>query len=339
MNDDHKTTIRDIAAEAGVSISLVSFVMNNRVEADGKKRYRVNEETKQKILDVALRLNYQPNNAARSLRSGRTETIGVILSDISNVFYGEIARGMENIAYESGYTVLFGSTDENAGKLDRLVDTFINKGVDGFIIVPCEHAESSIHRVIRSGIPLVLLDRRPAEFKACKIVIDNVEAMGMAVNALLEKGLRRIEMISYSIAVTSMTEREEGYCRAMRSAGLEKYIRINHVDFNHIGEEVGVAIRKMLARRTEGVVFATNTLTLAGIKSILHQGARIQEQIHIVGFDDSDAFALFYPPISHVRQPIEEISVRSFKVLKELIDSREPATDREIILHAQLIEN
>ena len=92
-------TIKDIAAEAGVSIALVSFVMNNRIEADGKQKYRVNENTRQRILEVARRLNYQPNSAARTLRRGRSLVIGVIVSDLSNVFYGEIARQMEDIAY------------------------------------------------------------------------------------------------------------------------------------------------------------------------------------------------------------------------------------------------
>lgn len=110
-------TIKDIAAEAGVSIALVSFVMNNRIGSDGKRKYRVNEATREKILEVARRLNYQPSSAARMLRSGHSKVIGVLLSDISNVFYGEIARQLEEMAFLHGYTVLFGSTDECPDKL------------------------------------------------------------------------------------------------------------------------------------------------------------------------------------------------------------------------------
>ena len=101
-----KVTIKDIATEAGVSIALVSFVMNNK--ADGKETYRVNKETAQRILEVAEKLNYQPNNAARTLRSGKTNTIGVIVSDISNKFFADIARCIEDRAYKFGGYVLYG---------------------------------------------------------------------------------------------------------------------------------------------------------------------------------------------------------------------------------------
>ena len=126
-----RVTIKDIATEAGVSIALVSFVMNNK--SDGKETYRVNKETAQRILEVAQKLNYQPNNAARTLRSGKTNTIGVIVSDISNKFFADIARCIENHAYKHKYTVLFGSTDENPQKLENLVEVFRNKGIDVFI--------------------------------------------------------------------------------------------------------------------------------------------------------------------------------------------------------------
>lgn len=126
-----RVTIKDIASEAGVSTTLVSFVMNNKV--NGQKTYRVNEETAQRILDIAARLNYQPNNAARTLRNGKTNTIGVIVSDISNKFFADIARCIEDCAYKNKYTVLFGSTDENPKKLENLIAVARNKGIDGLI--------------------------------------------------------------------------------------------------------------------------------------------------------------------------------------------------------------
>ena len=106
-------TIKDIAREAGVSIALVSFVMNNRIEANGKKRYRVSESTKQKILEVAKRMNYRPSSAARMLRKGRTHVIGILLSDLANIFYGILAKEFERICYQNGYTVLFGSMPQD----------------------------------------------------------------------------------------------------------------------------------------------------------------------------------------------------------------------------------
>ena len=112
-------TIRDIAEKAGVSKSLVSFVMNNSIGADGKKRYRVSDITRERILKVAAEMDYQPNSAARALRKGRSHVIGAILSDMANIFYGIIARELENMAAQHGYTVLFGSTDEDPAKFER----------------------------------------------------------------------------------------------------------------------------------------------------------------------------------------------------------------------------
>ena len=127
-----KTSLKDIAEAAGVSTALVSFVLNGK-----EKEYRVGEKTAQRILKIANEMNYQPNLAAKSLRSGKTKTIGLVVSDISNPFFSQLARVLEDEAARKGYTVLFGSSDENKDKMNRIVGNLINKGVDGLIIVPC----------------------------------------------------------------------------------------------------------------------------------------------------------------------------------------------------------
>lgn len=178
-----RVTIKDIATEAGVSIALVSFVMNNK--ADGKDTYRVNKETAQRILEVAQKLNYQPNNAARTLRSGKTNTIGVIVSDISNKFFADIARCIENHAYKHKYTVLFGSTDENPQKLENLIEVFRNKGIDGLVVVPCEGADEIIRDIARQNIPLVLLDREVPDLEVSSVVLNNRRAGYETTEALI----------------------------------------------------------------------------------------------------------------------------------------------------------
>ena len=208
---EHKTTIRDIALEAGVSISLVSFVMNGKTRG----KHNVNPDTAKRILEIAERLNYQPNNAARSLRSGRTNTIGVILSDISNKFFADIARCIEDKASQYKYIVLFGSTDENPKKLDSLIDAFLNRGVDGLIIVPCEGSEKTIQRLVDMNIPLVLLDRTFEKLDVRSVVLNNRKAMVMAVDHLQSQGYRRIELVSYVTTISNIMDRERGYVQAM----------------------------------------------------------------------------------------------------------------------------
>ncbi len=331
-------TIRDIAAKAGVSIALVSFVMNNRIEADGKQKYRVNEQTRQRILQVAKELNYQPNAAARTLRRGRTLVIGAILSDISNVFYGEIARKLEEIAFQHGYTVLFGSSDESAEKFERIVRSFLDRGVEGFIVVPCEGANSTLEHILNLDIPLVIIDRKDITLPAPKVVLDNDEAMHHAVSLLTKKGLKRIEMVSYTMRVSSISGREDGFINTMRSLGFpEGDIRIHRLPFSDIGAETDKLMPFIMAREVEGLVFATNSLAIAAIKKLSSMDIRIQQDIHLVGFDNSDVYDLFNPPIPHIKQPIDQICSKAFSLLKQLIDREIPQESRLITLTGEVV--
>ena len=331
-------TIKDIAAEAGVSIALVSFVMNNRTEPDGKQKYRVSAATRDKILEVARRLNYQPNPAARTLRSGRSMVIGAILSDISNVFYGEIARQLEEIAFHYGYTVLFGSTDEREEKLDRLVRSFIDKGVEGFLIVPCEGSEKSLRHVMDSGIPLVVMDRKDMDLPVPKVILDNKEAMKKAVDMLVRRNVRKIEMLSYTLRVSSISDREEGYIESMRELGFgDEGIRIHRLPFDSIDEAAAEVLPSIVSGGAEGLVFATNSLTIGAIKRLIAMNVKVQKDICLVGFDNSDVYDCFCPPIPYVRQPIGAICCHAIETLVELIGDRRPMRDEEIVLESEVI--
>ena len=332
-------TIKDIAAEAGVSIALVSFVMNNRIEADGKQKYRVNENTRLRILEVARRLNYQPNSAARTLRRGRSLVIGAILSDISNVFYGEIARQLEEVAFKQGYTVLFGSSDESPEKFDKIVHSFIDRGVEGFVIVPCEGSEKSLRYIMNVGIPFVIIDRKDMDIPAPKIVLGNEEAMSSAVSVLADKGIRNIEMISYTMRVSSISGREAGFIEGIKSLGLEREdIRIHRLRFEHIIEDTDNLIPDIVKRNVDGLVFATNALAIAGIKKLTSMGIQVQKDIHLVGFDDSDAYDLFNPPIPHISQPIDKICKESFVLLKKLMDNEMPQESVLVTLAGRIVQ-
>ena len=188
-----KITIRDVAREAGVSISLVSLVMNAKRDAEGNLDCNVNKDTARRIAEVAKRLGYRPNKAAASLRSGRFYTIGMVTSDIANQFFADIARYIENIAHNYNYTVLFGSSDENAEKLDNIVDTFIGNGVEGLIVAPCSGSEEVLRKALDAGIPTVLLDRDIAGLDVGRVMLDNERAGRMGVEHLYENGYRRFE--------------------------------------------------------------------------------------------------------------------------------------------------
>lgn len=330
-----KVTIRDIANEAGVSIALVSFVMNNK--ADGKEGYRVNKETAQRILEVAGKLNYRPNNAARILRSGRSRTIGVILSDISNKFFADIARCIEDCAYNYKYTVLFGSTDENPQKLRNLIEVFTDKGVDGLIIVPCEGAGEMIRSVVQQQqIPVVLLDREVPGVEVSSVVLNNRRAAARLTEELLDRGYRRIEMISYSMELSNIQDREAGYLSAMAEAGVEQHAVIHHLRHDRMNR-IGEAVREARERGVEAFLFATNSLAVSGLTAISRHGWRVPQDLAIACFDTDEMFDIFDTTTACVRQPIERFGSEALELLIKRIEEKDIQSCTRVILQPEIV--
>ncbi len=318
---ERRTTIKDIAEAVGVSTTLVSFALS-----DSGKGYRVSEEMSRKILAAAKELNYKPNVAARSLRSGKTRTIGVILSDISNKFFADIARCIEDRAYERDYTVIFGSSDENPVKLKNMIDVLVNKGVDGLVIVPCEKSEKAIIDAAKK-LPVVLLDRYIEDADIDSVVLNNRKAVSMAVEMLFENGFRNIEMVGYDLDLTNVNEREAGYLSAMKQHGLSAHVHVHKTRYKHIPDDMDDMVRSIMARKgredaAEALVFATNTLTIEGLKAFSRNGLRVPDDIAVVGFDGSEAFELFYTSMAYIQQPIEEFGKESLDLLLKNIEEK-----------------
>lgn len=332
-----KITIKDIAKEAGVSIALVSFVMNNRIGADGKQKYRVSEVTKERILQVARQLNYQPSNAARILRQGRTRVLGVILSDMGNIFYGTIAHYLEKMANKHGYTVLFGNTDENPEQFLRLVQSFLEKDVEGFVVVPCQGSMAGMERLKESGRPFVVIDRHHPKWEVPTVYTDNAEGMLQAINALREQGATKIEMVSYAMRISSMTDREDIF---LKEIGPDA--NIYHLPFDITEADADAVAEEVIRKGTDGLVMASNVPSVAVLKSLYRRGIRIQEDIRIVSFDYSNVYNFFTPSITYVQQPIPQIAEQAGKYLFRLIEMKDAGEDistvkDKIILKATLI--
>lgn len=332
----NKVTIKDIAAEAGVSISLVSFVMSN--QATGRDTYRVNKDTAKRVLEVAKKHNYRPNTMARSLRSGRTYSIGVIVSDISNKFFADIARCIEDRANHYNYTVLFGSTDENPEKLKALIEVFMNKGIDGLIVVPCAGSQEAIRLAAQSEIPVVLLDRDVPEYDLDCVVLNNARAGEDATQSLIARGCSKIDMVSHALNLSNLAEREEGYTKTMRKSPHTKQfvniVRIPHDDTSKLKEY----IKSTAERGVEGILFATNTLAVAGIKEIYRNGYSIPEDFMIASFDSNDIFDLSLIDVNYVSQPVEKFGREAVDLMMRDIDKGKDRTGKtKISLNSELI--
>ncbi|MBQ9891902.1 MAG: LacI family DNA-binding transcriptional regulator [Bacteroidales bacterium] len=311
-------TIKDIAKEAGVSTTLVSFVMSNQVA--GEPVYRVGEDTARRVMEVAERLQYKPNNTARALRSGKTLTIGVVVSDIANPFFAEIARDLEDQAYKYGYNVIFGSSDENPEKFGRVVDVLLNKGVDGLILVPCAGSEDAIRKVVGSGVDTVLLDREVPGLQVSSVVLDNREAARVITRKLLDRGARRIDMVSYSMNISNTRDREQGYLDAIKEAGPEFETHIERITHNSY-DSIPSYFRSARERGVDAFMMATNTLALLVMSEIYKNGYHIPDDFKVACFDRNPLYDIYAPGIIFVRQPVDSFAARAMELIMARIRS------------------
>ena len=331
MSSLKKISLKDIAEAAGVSTALVSFVLNGK-----RKEYRVGEETAQRILKIANDMNYQPNLAAKSLRSGKTKTIGLVVSDISNPFFSQLARVLEDEAAKQNYTVLFGSSDENKDKMNSLVGNLINKGVDGLIIVPCEGSERIIASLVYDNVPIVLFDRYFSDINVSYVALNNFNASYVLTKHLLEVGYNAPCMVAYDVDLIHMKERVRGYKKAMGDVGKKNFINVVCLKQNAPRKSADRLLPKMVDAGVDAFLFATNMISLACLYTIKDMGKGIVGKIGLAGFDGNPAFDFFNVPISYIRQPLD---ILAQKALEILIDSMANGnTVQSVLAEGELVE-
>lgn len=328
-----------MAREAGVSVTLVSFVMNAKMGKDGRLDCPVNPDTAERVLQVAKRLGYRRNNAAASLRSGRSHSIAVIVSDIANPFFAEICRNIENIAYKDGFTVIFASSEENPQKLAHLVETMVGYNVEGLIVAPCLGAEAALARATSIGIPTVLIDRNMPGEEFGRVLVDNVDAGKMAAKYLLHQGFGKIEMISYKSGVTSLTDRESGYAMAMEEAGLKDDIRLHKIEYDTEAAKKDVieVFRGAAKRGTEAFILPTKRIAMYGFNALNVLGLSMQKDFSFVCFDESDVYELNKPVVPHIIQPLSEIAFKSFELLQKMIEGNATKEEKTSMLNVKLV--
>lgn len=329
-----KVSLKDIAEQLGVSTALVSYVLNNK-----ERKGRVGDEMARKIRQLAISLNYQPNFIAKSLQSGKTNTIGVVVADISNPFFSSIARIIEDEAMKQDYVVVFGSSDENAEKSMRLIDVFMNRGVDAFIIAPSENTEKQIKRLQKQQIPVVLIDRYFPDIKSDYVVINNFQAAYNAADHLIKGGRDRVAMLAYDTRMEHMQERIRGYKAALEDNGItfdESWLA--RVSYQDLGSHVSSAIKGMIRPKLQvnGFFFATNSLAVESLKLLTSSGICIPDDLAVVSFDESDAFDLFYSPVSYVSQSLYDIGKGAIDLALSRIKEKSTQLQR-LVIEARLV--
>lgn len=328
-----KVGLKEIAEQAGVSIALVSYVLNGQAV-----QKQVNHDTAIKIKDVAKALNYQPNQIAKSLKTSKTRTIGLVVADINYRFSTGITRAIEIEAKKNHFTVIYGSSNENREKLAELIKTFINHRVEGLIVVPVDNSQEEIKMIQDADIPFILVDRNFPEMQTNYITLDNYKAAYNATAHLILLGHKKISFINYITTSFHLKERNRGYKDALRDHQIlfnDNWLQ--EVSNSNREEEVPVAMKAILNldEPCEAVFFATDTLTLNGLKYLIKHNIKVPDQISVLSFDESDAFELFYTSITHSRQPLDEMGKLAVTTLMDLIKHKK--TEKNLHLDAELV--
>lgn len=307
---------------------MVSYVLNGK-----EKEARVSAQMADKIRKAVEQLKYQPNMIAKSLKSGKTNTIGLIVADISNPFFSNIARIIEDEAKKEGYVVIFGSSDESDEKQEDLINVFLNRQVDAFILSPAAGTESQIKLLQKKGIPVILIDRYFEGIDVDSVHVNNLQATFKAVQHLIENGRSKIAMVSYKNPMAHMIDRVEGYHQAMKKNGIK--IRkewLIEVSYSDISKDMHKGFSKLLRPlNIDAVVFASNSLAVAGLKKILEYHVHVPDQLALISFDETDVFDFFYSPVTYVSQSVGEIGKEAVQLAAEKIRRQQTKCVRKII--------
>lgn len=320
-----KLSIVDIANHLNVSKTTVSFVLNGRA-----KEKRISEDLVARVLKFVEEVGYKPNSLAKSLRTGKSHTIGLMVEDISNPFFARIARRIEDKAYNNGYKIIYSSTDNDTAKTKELIDMFSDRHVDGYIIAPPVGIEENVSNLIKQNLPVVFFDRYLPEIETDYVVINNEFSTYNATRHLVDRGYKNIAFITFQSQQTQMQDRVKGYQKALQEHQLNEYLK--EIKFNQNEELIVKPIHEFLTanKQLDAILFGTNHMGACGLRVINELGLKIPTDLAIASFDDYEVFQLYSPPITAIEQPVEEIADKiislMLKRLKGKVNEKEHIT-------------
>jgi LacI family transcriptional regulator len=310
-----KSTIKDIAEQLGVSKALVSFVLTGK-----SKEQRISAKMTKKVLELAERMDYKPNYLAKSLRTGKSLTIALIIADISNPFFAKLARFLEIEASNYNYKVIFGNSDEKKEKFATELDVLKSRQVDGFILFPPIGSEKELLALKKQKIPFVVVDRLFKSVKSHSVIINNYQSGYEATQRLINNKRKNIAILNVNNELFTMKQRVKGYRDALRFNGIPvKPPLIKNLKFSHEKKLVMDAIEEIVAAGADGLLFTTSKLAILGIECLRELGVSIPENISVISFDDMDAYKVAYTPISAIDQPLEQMSKEAVRILMRMI--------------------
>lgn len=332
-----RARMRDVAELAGVGTMTVSRVIRGNVP--------VSEEARARVLAAIAKLDYRPNEVARSLREARTRSIGIIVPNFYDTFFASCAHAVSQVAQKRGYSVMVTTSAEDAAVEYREASLMVRRNIEGLVVIPAWFGATQLVRPEFASVPMVTLDRpfTPSggdfAFRG-SVMVDNLTSARRGVEHLIEHGHRRILYLSLSNDLYTLKERHAGYEQCMRDAGLtpEGY-------FTCATQESTLAVLKTLhaeGRMPTAIFSSNNLVTQHALHALATLQLSIPQDVAVVGFDDLQMFDIFIPPITVIRQPLEELGRVAAEMLLEHLQSpdhaRTSASERcSVVLPVELV--
>ncbi len=325
-------TIKDVARRAGVSVGTVSNVMSGAAAVKDSMRARVEQAIKD--------LDFHPNHAARSLKSRRTHTLGMVISDITNPFFPLLVRGAEDAALKRGYLLNIFNTDDQVEREQSIFAVLRARCADGIlaVVAPSVGPPAHLQETMGAGIPLVCLDRIPPELSVDSVVIDNVRGSVICIRHLIAMGHRRISIVSGSARLQTARDRLSGYCQGLSEAGIPfDPALVREGDFR---VESGYRLAKELCLsnpRPTALFVANGTMGMGAVRAVQEIGLRCPDDVAVVVFDDVPGSDLFRPRLTVVSQPAYQIGFQGAELLiQRIMGEIASKTPVSIVLQGEL---
>ncbi len=314
-----KISINKIAEMAKVSKTTVSFVLNGR--GDEKN---ISQKTQEKIRKIAKDNNYKANFIARSLSLGKSYTIGFIIPDISNPFYGKIAKQIEEIAEKKGYSVMVANTNEDINKETDIIENFRARQIDGIILASAFKDYNQLKDRIGTDYPIVLFDRFFPENENLFIGINNYNTAQRLTEVLINKGHKKISLVSITSYLPNILDRIKGYKNALEKANIElDEDIIFEIDPSNIKDGVKNALTMIVTKEDSAtaVLFLNNVMAAEGIWTVNTMYPKYKQKLDFASFDNLDLFDYVTPKVTSALQPSTEIAIHAVNMLYDKINS------------------
>ncbi|MBE9601529.1 LacI family DNA-binding transcriptional regulator [Pedobacter sp. MC2016-24] len=328
-----RLSIRDIANELQISKTTISFILNGKA-----KEKRISDELAEKVMKHVAQRAYKPNQLAKSLSTGKTMMIGLMVENISDYFFAQVAYHIEELAYQHGYRIIYCSTDNDLHKTQELISMFRERHVDGYIITAPAGLEKDVQGLLDDGLPVVLFDRYLKGVDTSYVILDNYKASYDATKYLTDQGFENIAFVELDSDQSQMHDRREGYLQAVADAHLAPLIKKIPFtsDFDQKVKELVKFIRK--SEDVDAIFFATNYLAFSGIKALNQLKMHTPQDVAIVAFDDHEVFNIYSPTVTAVAQPIKKLAQQSINALLKMLDAKDGTqTLEKIEVAAELI--